>query len=488
MNTYSSAAAIAGHLIAHPVRQLVAGALEDSPTRFEVVNPATGEPCADCPAATLDQLERAVAAARCAQPGWASMGSSGRVRHLGRLADVLRQNEQELAAIITLEQGKPFARALDEARRAAYQIGRVCQLDTGPALLQDDREGRIELHYRPLGVVGAITPWNMPLVLALPKISHALHTGNTIVLKPSPFTPLSILRLAALAQDVFPTGVLNILAGGDEIGRAMSSHPGIAKISFTGSIETGKRVMQSAAGTLKRLTLELGGNDPAIVLPDADLDAVLPRIFGAAFANSGQVCMAIKRLYVHDSLYEEVAQRLAGIARNTVVGDGFDPATDLGPVQNATQYARVRELLADAKLRGGKFLSGDEAAQEQGSKSGYFIQPAIITGLPEDARIVQEEPFGPVLPVLKYSDIEDVVKRANNTRFGLGASVWGTDHDAAAAIGARLEAGVVWVNKHMVLDACAPFGGVKESGLGREYGVDGVREYTDPVVMYLPPR
>lgn len=478
----ASAEATMAALRAAPVRHLVAGTLESSAGTFAVINPATGEPCAVCPEATRAQLDRAVAAAGAAQPAWAASPMEHRRERLGALARVLLENEHELAALITLEQGKPLERARDEVRRAAFQVDRVAALPFGSQVLREDAGGRIELHRRPLGVVGAIAPWNMPIVLALPKITHALYTGNTIVLKPSPYTPLATLRLGEYARELFPAGVLNILAGGDDFGRWMSEHPGIAKLSFTGSIATGKKVMAAAAAGLKRLTLELGGNDAAIVLPDADLPAMLPRIFAAAFANNGQVCMAIKRLYVHDAVHDQVAEGLAALARDARVGDGFDPGVDFGPVQNRSQHQVVQRILADTRERGGLFLAGGHVPD----RPGYFVAPTVVAGLPEQAALVQEEPFGPVLPVLRFSEIDDAVRRANATRFGLGASVWSRDIVAAAAVAGRLEAGVAWVNAHMALDACAPFGGVKESGLGREYGEQGLAEYTSAVSLYVP--
>jgi len=479
---FSSAQGTMESLRAAPVRHLVAGRLEDSPRKFPVINPATGESCGMCPEATKEQLDRAVAAAAQAQPMWAAAPVEKRRERLAVLAALLRENESELAALITMEQGKPLPRALDEVRRAAMQLERVTALSLEPKLLRDAPDGRIELRRRPLGVVGAITPWNMPIVLAVPKITHALYTGNTIVLKPSPYTPLSTLRLAEYAQEVFPAGVLNILAGGDDFGRWMSEHPGIAKISFTGSIATGKKVMASSAGGLKRLTLELGGNDAALVLPDVDLANALPKIFAAAFANSGQVCMAIKRLYVHESIHDAVVDGLAALARGARIGDGFEPGVTLGPVQNRAQHEIVKRILADTRQRGGRFVAGGNVPDA----AGYFVEPTVVTGLAEDAALVQEEPFGPVLPVLSFRDVDEAVQRANATRFGLGGSVWSRDVEAAAGIAARLESGVAWVNSHMALDVCAPFGGAKESGFGREYGEEGLGEYTESVALYVP--
>lgn len=466
-----------------PVMHLIDGQLEGDESSFNVVNPSTGHACATCPEASRDQLNRTVVAARRAQPQWAATTPTERRELLCRLAGVLRENQAELAALITLEQGKPLARALDEVQRAAAQIERLTSIVLEKELLRNDSTGRVELHFRPLGVVGAITPWNMPIVLAVPKITHALYTGNTIVLKPSPYTPLATLRLGELARYVFPRGVLNVLAGGNEFGQWMSEHTGLDKISFTGSVATGKRVMASAAVNLKRLTLELGGNDAAIVLDDADLKTAIPKIFAAAFANSGQVCMAIKRLYVQDKVYEQVCHALAELAGSARVGDGFEPDVQFGPVQNRPQYEIVKGILEDVARDRARILAGGHALD----RAGYFIAPTVVADITEGTRLVDEEPFGPVLPILRFKEVEDAVRRANDTCFGLGGSVWSRDIDRAASIAARLEAGVSWVNHHTGADALVPFGGAKESGIGREYGKEGLRQYMETVSVFIPP-
>ena len=298
-------------------------------------------------------------------------------------------------------------------------------------VLRDDANGRVELRYRPLGVVGAIAPWNMPIVLSVPKITHALYTGNALVLKPSPYTPLATLRLGEIAADLFPAGVLSILAGFDKLGQGMSEHAGIDKISFTGSIATGKKVMASAAVNLKRLTLELGGNDAAIVLEDADVAAIAQRLFDGAFVNSGQVCMAIKRLYVHESLYDAACEALTRIAAAVRVGDGFNPKTQLGPVQNKAQFEIVKGVLQDTQatpavriLTGGRPIEGP----------GYFVPPTLVADIAEGTRLVDEEPFGPVLPIIRYKEVADAVQRANRTSYGLGASVWGRNTRRATEV------------------------------------------------------
>jgi acyl-CoA reductase-like NAD-dependent aldehyde dehydrogenase len=450
-----------------------------SDSAFEVVNPATGRPLAACPDASNALLEQAVAAARRASVDWSAKSFAERRAYLYKFAAVLRAHLDSLARLLTQEQGKPLVRAHDELTRAASQLERLSSIEVTAEVLREDGQGRVELHYRALGVVGAITPWNVPVLLAISKITQALYTGNTVVLKPSPYTPLTTLRLGELSRDIFPRGVLNVVAGGNELGRWMSEHPGIDKISFTGSVATGKRVMSSAAGNLKRLTLELGGNDPAIVLPDVDVQAIAPRLFWAAFGNSGQVCMAIKRLYVHERVYDSVCERLAALARSTRVGDGLDPGTELGPVQNRVQYERLLEILEDTRRSGARILAGGHALD----RPGYFIAPTIVADIGEGTRLVDEEPFGPVLPVIRFEDIDDVVGRANATRFGLGGSVWTGDLELGARVAARLEVGTAWVNQHVGTDPLIPFGGCKESGVGREYSVLGLKGYMEARVL-----
>jgi acyl-CoA reductase-like NAD-dependent aldehyde dehydrogenase len=459
---------------------LIGGELVASSERsLEVINPATGAVFARCPAASQAQLDRAVTSARGACGAWSRLSFEDRAAAIKRMAGVLRANQDALAELLTREQGKPVSQSRDEIGRAASQSEGMAAIAIPVEKLMDDTERRIELHYRPLGVVGIITPWNAPINLAAGPLVSALYTGNTVILKPSPYTPLCTLKLGELLRDVFPPGVINIVAGGDELGQSMTEHPGIDKISFTGSVATGKKVMASAAGTLKRVTLELGGNDAAIVLDDVDPKAVAPRLFFAAFVNSGQVCMAIKRIYAHERIYAALCEALVEEARKARVGDGLDPRTQYGPIQNRMQYERVRGILEDTKRSGARILAGGELPD----RPGYFFPPTIVADVDENSRLVREEQFGPIVPVLKFSDIDDVVRRANDTRYGLAGSVWSHDPERAAAIAARLEVGTAWVNQHRATSATVPFGGAKESGIGRTYSVLGLKENMEPQVI-----
>jgi len=451
--------------------QLIDGQLIGGVPALDVINPATGAVFASAPRATRAQLDSAVAAARRAQPAWRDTTFEQRRACIERITAALRARQEELAELLTQEQGKPLAQAREEIARAASLSSGMTAISIEGEVLIDDAQRRIELHYVPLGVVGIITPWNAPINLAAGPLTMALYTGNTVVLKPSPYMPLSTLRFGELLREIVPAGVVNVLAGDDDCGRWMSAHPGIDKISFTGSVASGKQVMASAAATLKRVTLELGGNDAAIVLDDVDPEAVAPKLFFASFVNSGQVCMAIKRIYAHERIYEALCRALAREARQARIGNGMDAATQFGPIQNRMQYDRVLSILEDSRQRGGHILAGGDVP----AGPGYFVPPTIITQLPEDARLVAEEQFGPLLPVQCFSEVEEAIRLANDTRYGLAASVWSRDIERAKAIALRVEAGTVWVNQHRATAPNVPFGGIKESGLGRNYSALGLK-------------
>jgi len=462
---------------------LIDGELVSSDVEFEVINPATAEPFARCPSASPAQLDTAVAAARRAGLRWRETGLSERRDLIGELANRLREHGDELSELLVLEQGKPLAAARSEIERAAASMVEICSAKILPEVLRDDEFSRVELHYKPLGVIGAITPWNVPIALAAPKMASALYSGNGFVLKPSPYTPLTTLRMGAILRDILPKGLVNILAGADSIGRSMTEHPGIDKISFTGSVKTGKQVMESGSATLKRLTLELGGNDAAIVLDDADFDEIAPKLFRAAFGLSGQVCMAIKRLFVPANRYEEMVAHMTRLARSAKVGDGFEDDVDCGPVQNKAQFDRVMELIAETKGRPEARITAGGYALD---RPGYFIAPTIVAGLREGAPLVDEEPFGPILPILSYATIEEAISRANATIYGLGGSVWTRDAERGGQIAARLDAGFTWVNHHVGTTRDLPFGGMKHSGIGRQGHTIGVTSDMEAQVVVIP--
>jgi acyl-CoA reductase-like NAD-dependent aldehyde dehydrogenase len=458
---------------------LIDGKLEQSDLQLDVINPAFGEVFARCPAANHSHLDRAVKAARAAFGAWRGKSFAERAALVKRSSEVLRANQNPLAELLTREQGKPLAQAAAEIDRGTAQSDGMVGIEIPTEVLVDDKQNHIELHYRPLGVVGIITPWNAPISLALGPLVSALYTGNTVVLKPSPYTPLATLKVAELLKDVFPPGVLNVLAGGDELGAWMTEHPGIDKISFTGSVATGKKVLASAAATMKRVTLELGGNDPAIILGDVDPKAVAKKVFFASFVNSGQVCMAIKRIYAHESIYDELCTALVAEAKKTKLGNGLEPGTDLGPLQNKMQYDKVIDIINDTRKSGATFLTGGEIPEGP----GYFLPPTLVTDIDESSRLVQEEQFGPIVPIMKFTDVEDAIRRANDTRYGLSGSVWAKDTKRGAEIAARLEVGTAWVNQHRATSAFVPFGGAKESGLGRAYSSLGLKSYMEPEVV-----
>jgi acyl-CoA reductase-like NAD-dependent aldehyde dehydrogenase len=438
-----------------------------------VVNPATEEALAQCPRASKRQLDDAVAAAKAAFPSWAATPIADRKNAINAIADIIDANSGELARLLTSEQGKPLPDAAGEVMGMAAFFRYFATLDLPMKVIEDSGDRRVEAFRRPLGVIGAIIPWNYPLLILAFKLPPALLAGNTLVVKPAPTTPLSTLRFAELVKDLLPRGVLNVIADANDLGAEMTKHPGIRKISFTGSTATGQKVMVSAAETLKRITLELGGNDAGIVLDGVDPKKVAPGIFEGAFQNSGQVCLAIKRLYVHESVYDELCNELVEIAKNTVVDDGSKQGTKLGPIQNKMQYEKVKGFLEDAK-KNGTVIAGGKAMD----RPGYFIEPTLVRDIQEGSRLVDEEQFGPVLPIIKYTDAEDVIRRANGTAYGLGASVWSSDLDRAHKVAERIDAGTVWINKHLDIAPHIPFGGAKQSGIGVEFAEEGLAEFT----------
>ncbi|MFI9387028.1 aldehyde dehydrogenase family protein [Kutzneria sp. NPDC052558] len=462
----------------------IGGARAGTARRFDVVNPATGSVFATAPAAAPDDVEAAVSAAHQAFASW-KRDEGARRKAMHAAADAVDAAGPELAALLTAEQGKPLTDAATEVQRSALWLRYHADLELPVEVVRDDATGYAEVHRRPLGVVAAITPWNFPLTLAMWKIAPALRAGNTVVVKPSPFTPLATLALGEVLRPVLPPGVLNVIAGPDPLGSLLTGHRLVRKISFTGSTETGKRVAAAAAPDLKRVTLELGGNDPAIVLPDVEIGTIAQRLFASAFMNNGQVCLAVKRVYAHASICDELVDALAAIARSVKVDDGTVEGAVLGPINNRPQLDRVTSLVDDAIVRGARVAAGGRAID----RPGYFYRPTILTDVSDGVAIVDDEQFGPALPVIRYDDVEDAVARANNSRFGLTASVWSADVAEAARIAADLDAGQVSLNVHgFGVWPDLPFGGHKWSGIGVENGRWGLHAYTETQVITGPVR
>jgi acyl-CoA reductase-like NAD-dependent aldehyde dehydrogenase len=465
---------------AHTFNLLIDGKLVAGATTLDVINPATGKVLTKCARADKAQLDQAVAAAKKAFPRWSATPIESRRQILLKIADALAARSGEFARLLTEEQGKPLAHATGEVAGSVAMIQAFAAMDLPNKVLRENDVERIVQIHAPLGVVAAITPWNFPIILLMIKVAPALLAGNTIVAKPAPTTPLTTLLFGEICADLLPPGVLNVIVDQNDLGGALTQHPDVAKVAFTGSTATGKKVMASVAGTIKRLTLELGGNDAAIVLDDVNVKEVAAKIFQGAMMNSGQVCLAIKRVYVPDALYDAMCAELAELANAAVVGDGLDAATQMGPIQNKAQFEKVKEFLEDGRANG-KIIAGGKALD----RDGYFIAPTIVRDIPDQSRLVREEQFGPVLPVLKYSSLDDAIERANGTEYGLGGTVWGRDLKRAYDVAARMGSGTVWINKHLDLPPDIPFSGAKQSGLGTEMGQEGLEEFTQSRVINL---
>jgi len=459
---------------------LVDGELVEGTGAIDVVNPATGRAFARCPVADRGLLDKAVEAAGRAFPDWARRAWDERAGLVRRLADALEAEKAAFARQLTEEQGKPLPHAEGEILRGAATLRTFADMTLDPLILRENQAGRVVEHRSPLGVVAAITPWNFPIILLASKLAPALVAGNTLVVKPAPTTPLTTLMLARLCAEIFPRGVVNVICDANDLGNALTSHPGVAKVAFTGSTATGRKVMASAAETIKRLTLELGGNDAAIGVDDVDPVEAAGRGFTSAMLNSGQVCVAIKRAYVPAAMYDPFCDELVRLAEAVIVDDGMRQGTQLGPVQNEAQYERLKKLLEETEAEGNVVAGGGPL-----DRPGYFIAPTIVRDIADDARLVREEQFGPVLPVLSYTQVDDAIARANASEYGLAATVWGSDTARALDVAGRVEAGTVWVNQHMAIDPAIPFGGAKQSGMGTELGIQGLREYTQAKIVNL---
>jgi acyl-CoA reductase-like NAD-dependent aldehyde dehydrogenase len=452
------------------------------PDGREVPDPATGEVVGRVADRTADDVDAAVARVRAAQPAWAARPDAERIELLLRAADAVEAAAEPLAELLSREQGKPLngPNARFEVGACAAWLRATATTELPVETVVDDGETRAELHYRPVGVVGAIGPWNWPMMITVWQVAPALRMGNTVVVKPSEYTPLSVLALVHVLNGVLPADVLTVVAGGREVGARLSAHPGVDKVMFTGSTATGQAIIRSSADTVKRLTLELGGNDAGIVLPDVDPRAIAEGLFWGAFINTGQTCAALKRLYVHTDVYDEVCAALTEVARAMPMGHGLDEQNVLGPLQNRAQYEIVARLVDAARASGARVLLGGDPDPDA---PGHFYPTTLVADVDDDNPLVAEEQFGPALPIVRYDDVEQAIAMANRLDVGLGASVWSGDRDAARAVAARLEAGTVWINSHGGVHPMVPFGGVKGSGYGLEFGVEGLKAVAVPQVI-----
>jgi acyl-CoA reductase-like NAD-dependent aldehyde dehydrogenase len=452
------------------------------PDGREILDPATGEVFGRAPVRSVADLDAAVARARAAQHAWGARADQDRVDLLLRAADAVEAAAEPLAQLLSREQGKPL-----NGPNARFEVGACAAWLRATAATQlpgetvvDDADTHAELHYRPVGVVGAIGPWNWPMMITIWQVAPALRMGNTVVVKPSEYTPLSVLALVEVLNSVLPEDVVTAVAGDREVGARLSSHPDVDKLMFTGSTATGQAIIKSSADTVKRLTLELGGNDAGIVLPDVDPTAIAEGLFWGAFINTGQTCAALKRLYVHTDVYDDVCAALVEVAQAMPMGRGLDEQNVLGPLQNRAQYDIVARLVDAARNAEARVLVGGDPDPEA---PGNFYPTTLVADIDNNNPLVAQEQFGPALPIIRYQDLDQAVTMANALDVGLGASVWGNDREAARAVAARLEAGTVWINAHGGVHPMIPFGGVKKSGYGLEFGVEGLKAVSVPQVI-----
>jgi acyl-CoA reductase-like NAD-dependent aldehyde dehydrogenase len=456
---------------------------------FESFNPATGEALGSVPISTKAQVSEAIAAARAAQPAWAARPDAERKALMMQVAEVIKEHAPYLAEWVTREQGKPLGGVgPDQVPGARFEVWGCevwtqvpASLDLPVELAFEDETRRDEVHRKPFGVVAAIAPWNWPLLIAIWQIIPSIRAGNTVVLKPSEYTSIGTLEMVRVISEVLPKGVVNTISGAGEVGSWLVSDPGIDKIMFTGSGATGAKIAEAAARNMVPTTMELGGNDAAIMLPDADPKAMAMGLFWGAFINMGQTCACAKRLYVHESLFEPTVQALKELAQAMPMGNGMDAGVAMGPIQNRMQYDKVVSLVDSARQAGATIVCGGDPKEGPGN----FYPLTIVTGLVDGDRLVDEEQFGPVLPIIKYRDVDQAIASANRLNAGLGASVWSSDIEKAREVAGRVQAGTVWINQHGMIHPMVPFGGIKGSGYGVEFGLDGLKSVTRPQVISI---
>ncbi|MCT8337498.1 aldehyde dehydrogenase [Methanoculleus sp. Afa-1] len=468
------------------MKMLINGEWRDSISGriFPVHNPATGDLVGEAPLGGEDDVVSAIEAAGEAFSDWAAKSPRDRSKILFFAAAEVRRRNTDLAALLTAEQGKPIREAVDEINGFANILEYYHGLSAVPQgeFANLKGYGRATVERRPLGICGAIIPWNMPAIIMGWKIGAALAAGNTMVLKPARTAPLTCLRLAEILGEAgLPPGVLNVVTGpGETVGREIARNPSIRKVSFTGEVETGRQVALDAAPAMKRLTLELGGSDPMIVCADADIGAAIEGVVRGRFYNCGQVCTAVKRLYVDESIADEFVRRLTARVEGIVVGNGMDRGVGMGPLNNRAGLERVASVVDAARERDeGEIVAGGRAPEGEEYKRGLFFLPTLVAGVPHDSVLFSEEVFGPVLPVAAVSGLDEALTLANNSRYGLGASVWTHDANVIARATEELDAGIVWVNQHLKIPPEVPFGGTKGSGIGRENGSRALDEYSE---------
>ena len=460
-----------------------------SATTFESRNPATGETLGLVPHSTREQVDAAVAAAKAAQPAWAAKPDAERKALMGKVAEIIKANSEYLASWVTREQGKPLGGVgPDQVPGARFEVWGCevwtqvpASLDLPVDVVFEDETRRDEVHRKPFGVVAAIAPWNWPLLIAIWQIVPSLRAGNTVVIKPSEYTSIGTLEMVRLIAEALPPGVLNTVSGAGEVGAWLVENPDVNKIMFTGSGATGSKIAAAAARNLTPTTMELGGNDAAIMLPDADPKAMAMGLFWGAFINMGQTCACAKRLYVPESLHDAVVAELKALAEAMPMGDGMQPGMVMGPIQNRMQFDKVSRLVERARAEGATIVCGGTPKPGPGN----FYPLTLVTDIADGAALVDEEQFGPVLPIIKYRSVDDAVASANRLDAGLGASVWSTDVEQAKQVASRIQAGTVWINQHGMIHPMVPFGGVKGSGWGVEFGVDGLKSVTQPQVISI---
>jgi acyl-CoA reductase-like NAD-dependent aldehyde dehydrogenase len=457
---------------------------------FDITNPATGELIDRVPRCTEKDVAVAVEAASLASDNWASISPQKRARVFYRAVEILIQRKDLLAGLLTQEQGKPLSEAKNEVEGFTNVLEYYCGLASSSQgdFTRIPQNGYAVSVRKPLGVCAAVIPWNMPALIMAWKIGPALIAGNTLVLKPASSTPLTNLTLASILTEAgLPAGVLNVVTGpGEIVGEALVKDHIVKKVSFTGEPVTGKRVAELASSGKKRVTLELGGSDPMLVCDDADIESAVMGALRGRFYNCGQTCTAVKRLYVFESIAEEFIRKLEVSIRKLRVGNGMDENIDMGPLNNRKQWEHVKELVAEIEEKGeGRILAGGKVPTNSALSRGFFFEPTLAVDVAAESRLLKEEVFGPVLPVVRVKDLDEAIEEANNTLYGLGASIWTKNLERAISGCEQLNAGIIWVNQHLKVAPEVPFGGVKESGIGRENGPYALSEYLDMKTIML---